>query len=142
MPRPNVRATDRPDIQHPHERGIEASIQKERRARDRAMKARAPKAKAAQPGPEKFCVGRGPTTQPMTPAVKAWIRRESARQLSNYQSIAKEIADLAPMRERWAKEFYERITGPRGFSVHAGQRRTIQQSELPARPKRPWRVLW
>lgn len=75
---------------------------------------------ASLPGPEKFCFGRGPTTEPMPPAVKAWIRRETAQQLSSYYAIAKEIAGLAPMRDQWAREFDERITGPRGFSVHAG----------------------
>ena len=35
-----------------------------------------------------------------------------------------------------------RITGPRGFSVHAGTRRTIPKNEIPERPDRPWRLVW
>lgn len=134
----------RPKVQHPHEHRIEADIHRARRHRDRAMKLEAPvRARgAALPGPEKFCIGRGPSPMPIPPAVKAWIRREEAQQLANYQAIAQEVADLTPMREQWVKEFFARITGPRGFSVHAGQRRTIRADEVPARPKRPWRVLW
>jgi hypothetical protein len=133
----------RPKIQHPHEHRIEGAIQKARRERNASMKAKAPaRGKAALPGPEKFCVGRGPSPVPIPPAVKAWIRREEAQQLANYEAIAREVAALAPMREQWVREFYARITGPRGFSVHAGQRRTIRADEVPARPKRPWRVLW
>ena len=70
------------------------------------------------------------------------IDAEARDQLARYRRIAAEMAALAPLRERWVREFFERITGPRGFSVHAGTRRTIRPEELPERPARPWRVVW
>jgi len=74
--------------------------------------------------------------------VRAWIEQEEKDQLRHYRRITREMDDLAPLRNRWVKEFLERISGPRGFSVHAGNRRTIKKSEIPKRPRRPWRVVW
>jgi hypothetical protein len=131
----------RPHIQHPHEHRIEAAVQKARAKRERRM-ARASAKPGDIPPPLKFDQGRGPSTIPIPPEVKRWIAQEARAQRARYDQIGREMAKLAPLRDQWAREFYERITGPRGFSVHAGQRRTIRQDEIAARPKRPWRVLW
>jgi hypothetical protein len=74
--------------------------------------------------------------------VKAWIDEESRQQMTFYRRISREMERLAPDRARWVREFYRRISGPRGFSVHAGTRRTIPRSEIPKEPRRPWRVVW
>ena len=134
----------RPNIQSSHEQKIERGIQHVRQVRDRAVKAasRAPKAGAEVPEPYITCVGRGPTGRPVPAAVRRWITAENREQLKHYRRISLEMIALNPLREKWVKAFYERITGPRGFSLHAGLRRTIAKSELPARPNRPWRVVW
>jgi hypothetical protein len=116
-----------------------------RRQRDAALRAAmGKKARRNGPVPDPYitCVGRGAPARPVPPQVQAWIDAEARDQLARYRRIAAEMAALAPLRERWVREFFERITGPRGFSVHAGTRRTIRPEELPERPARPWRVVW
>lgn len=130
----------RPNIVSAHETRVERSIQKARRARDVGMNKT--KATNVALAPYITCVGRGAPAEPIPPAVQAWIDEDARQQLRHYRTIAREMAELAPERERWVKEFFERICGPRGFSVHAGTRRTIPRDELPPRPRRPWRVIW
>lgn len=133
----------RPNVQSARERAVERDTQRARQARDARLSAeRGRRRTATTPEPTITCVGRGPVGGSIPPAVQAWIDREAADQLRRYGRIAAEMETLAPARERWVREFYERITGPRGFSVHAGQRRTIAAGELPERPRRPWRVVW
>jgi hypothetical protein len=131
----------RPNIQTTVEKKVERTIQADRQKRDRAMKA-ASKAKTTRLEPVVTCVGRGPVKGKIPPSVQKWISAESAEQLKHYYRISAESQEMAPLRDAWLKEFYARITGPRGFSIHAGTRRTIAKSEIPARPKRLWRVVW
>ena len=44
------------------------------------------------------------------PEVTAWIEEEAAEQEVRYQKIAQEMEDLAPKREKWYQEFFDRIT--------------------------------
>lgn len=132
--------SDRPHVKTRREARIARREQEQRRARDRRLARRAPATVALEP--VVTSVGRGAPASPIPPAVRAWIDEEARLQLARYRRIAREMAALAPQRERWVKEFFERITGPRGFSVHAGVRRTIPVEELPPRPPRPWRVIW
>lgn len=135
----------RPKVQTPHERRVDRLMAEARRQRDAAVRtaARRPGGRNRPvPDPSITCVGRGAPTRPVPPRVQAWIDAEARDQLARYRRIAAEMAALAPVRERWLREFFERITGPRGFSVHAGTRRTIRPEELPERPARPWRVVW
>lgn len=135
----------RPNVQTPHERRVDRLAAQARRQRDAVLggAARKPRGRS-QPVPEPYitCVGRGAPVHPVPPRVQAWIDAETRDQLARYRRIAAEMAALAPLRERWLREFFERITGPRGFSIHAGSRRTIRPDELPERPARPWRVVW
>lgn len=85
-------------------------------------------------------VSRGPVD--LSDDVRAWIDEEDRVQMEHYRRIAREQEALGPERDVWVREFFERITGPRGFSVHAGTRRTIPRDEIPERPDRPWRVVW
>ncbi len=134
----------RPRIQSKHEKQVERRIQAARQARDRAGHAagRRPRGRGIPPEPQVFGVGRGPVDHPIPRAVRKWIEEESREQLKHYRRISQEMEALSPLRDQWVRQFYERITGPRGFSVHAGTRRTIPQSDLPERPARPWRVVW
>jgi hypothetical protein len=79
----------------------------------------------------------------LTPAdaVKAWVQREVREQERRYRRIVAEMEALAPLRERWIEEFYERIQ-TRGYSVHAGIRRRIRPEEIPPRPRRKLRVVY
>ncbi|MEI6666657.1 MAG: hypothetical protein WCP29_00775 [Acidobacteriota bacterium] len=134
----------RPNIQSPREKKLEQSTQADRKRRDRAMKAQERSAKLPVSifEPVVTCVGRGPVKGKIPAAVQRWIATESREQLKHYRRIAAESQAIAPLRDMWVKQFYERVTGPRGFSIHAGTRRTLAKSEIPARPKRLWRVVW
>ena len=137
----------RPHIVSKHEKTVERTIQRERREREKAARIR-----AAQPArgqkkqkpiePEILSVSRGPVKGRVPARVTRWIDSESKQQMRNYRRIGRELDRLEPDRKSWVKEFFARITGPRGFSVHAGTRRTIPKQDIPKRPRRPWRVLW
>ena len=112
----------RPEIESRREKQEERRIQKARRERDRAMKAsRDKRATRRQPEPFILSHGRGPVEPAkLVPAgARAWIESESKGQLGHYRRIFREQERLAPSRRKWVAEFFERITGPRGFSVHA-----------------------
>jgi hypothetical protein len=132
----------RPKIRTRREKAAERSIQQERRARDRRMKAEGKKGSIRVEPPVELSFSRGPVEREVAPEVETWIAAEATQQEKNYRRIYREVARLEPQREIWVKEFFRRITGPRGFSVHAGTRRTLDRSELPRRPRRPWRVVW
>lgn len=134
----------RPNIVTDHEKAVEAEIQDARAARDREMRAVMDEieidASEAEPYIRSF--SRGPAQHEVPADVQAWIEEEDQAQMQHYRRIYKEIAELAPHRDVWVEEFFERISGPRGFSVHAGTRRTISKDQIPARPDRPWRLVW
>ncbi|MEM7585152.1 MAG: hypothetical protein AAF560_17315 [Acidobacteriota bacterium] len=134
----------RPNIVSDHEKAVEEEIQAARQERDRQMRAAMPTIdiddEEAVPYIRSF--SRGPVAHEVPKEVQAWIDAEDAEQMKHYRRIYKEIAELAPHRDVWIEEFFERISGPRGFSVHAGTRRTIPKDEIPARPDRPWRLVW
>ena len=152
----------RPGIHSEHEQRVEAQIQDERRARDgRAHdgKARDGRARderlssepagdeaagdsAASPKPTILSASRGPVEGGVTDDVAQWIDAEATEQQTHYRRIYRQIEALAPSRDRWVEEFQARITGPRGFSVHAGTRCTIPEDQIPERPERPWRLVW
>lgn len=97
-------------------------------------------AKKDIPAPEVYSFSRGEVE--MTPEVKKWLDAEVRAQSRRYESIYSEIEEIAPEREKWLKEFFERITTVPGFSVDGGIRRVIKKSELPKKPRRKWRVVW
>lgn len=136
--------SERPDVVSDHEKAVEAEIQGARAERDRQMRAAmaAVEIDAAEAEPAVRSFSRGPATHQVPPEVAAWIAEEDRAQMGHYRRIYQEIAELAPLRDVWVEEFFERITGPRGYSVHAGNRRTIPEDRIPARPDRPWRLVW
>ncbi len=134
----------RPNIASKHEKSVERSIQKKRRQDQKAAQARRAESvrDRSVPEPEILSASRGPVEGPVPAKVKRWIESQSAQQARHYRRISREMDRLEPDRRRWVKEFFARITGPRGFSVHAGTRRTIPKQDIPKRPRRPWRVVW
>lgn len=77
----------------------------------------------------------------LSPAVRAWLKKELKEQQERYRKIVKEMEALAPQREKWIQEFFQRIQ-TRGFCVHADIRRRIKPEEIPQRPKRKLRVIY
>jgi hypothetical protein len=73
--------------------------------------------------------------------VQAWLKQEWKEQQERYKKIVAEMEALAPQREQWIEEFYQRIQ-TRGFNVHADIRRKIKPEEIPSRPKRKRRVVY
>ena len=134
----------RPKIVDRHEKKVEGKIQRRRRARDREMREAA---KGARPSgieakPHILSFSRGPVEGGVPKKVQEWIEAESRDQDRHYRRIFRQVEKLAPLREGWAKDFLKRISGPRGFSVHAGTRKTIAKKDIPKKPRRPWRVVW
>lgn len=70
-----------------------------------------------------------------------WLRQEIAEQKRRYRKIVREQDALGPKRERWVADFLHRIQ-TRGFNVHAADLRKIRAEEIPARPKRKFRVVF
>ena len=46
----------------------------------------------------------------LSPEVKAWLEEEIAEQEARFKVIEKEMQELAPTREKWYQEFFDRIT--------------------------------
>lgn len=134
----------RPNIVTDHEKAVEAEIQDARAERDRAMRATMETLEIDDSEAEPYIrsFSRGPARHEVPPEIEAWIAEEDDAQMGHYRRIYREVAELAPHRDRWVEEFFERISGPRGFSVHAGTRRTIPEDQIPQRPDRPWRLVW
>ncbi|MER3426663.1 MAG: hypothetical protein C4334_00985 [Pyrinomonas sp.] len=73
--------------------------------------------------------------------IAQWKEEERRAQAERYKRIVADMEALAPERDRWVEEFFERIQ-TRGWSFHAGMRRRIPRDQIPKRPDRPWRVVW
>lgn len=70
-----------------------------------------------------------------------WLKQESAAQKQRYRKIVAEQEALAPKRDRWVDAFLRRIQ-TRGFHFHLDQMRRIRPEEIPAKPKRKFRVVF
>lgn len=70
-----------------------------------------------------------------------WLREEKSEQARRYRAIVAEQEALSPKRARWIAEFLHRIQ-TRGYHVHFNQMRKIAASEIPAQPKRKFRVVF
>jgi hypothetical protein len=69
----------------------------------------------------------------LTPDVEAWIKEEVADQEARYLSVSRQMAELAPLREKWYQEFFDRLTTT-GFNEDGDQKILIETSDLPVRP--------
>lgn len=73
--------------------------------------------------------------------VEAWLRKEEVEQRKRYRKIVAEQDALAPKRDRWVAQFLQRIQ-TRGFHVHYDQMRKVRPEEIPAKPRRKFRVVF
>lgn len=131
----------RPNIVSAHEKKVEREMQAARKKRDQEMAKKMKKVGKLKDEPIQLSFSRGPVLHEVPAEAQAWIEEEAKLQLGHYQRICREQEALSPHREQWVQEFFDRIVGPRGFSVHAGTRRTIKKEELAPRPERRWRVV-
>ena len=74
-------------------------------------------------------------------AVRAWLKKEKDEQKARYKQIVEEMEALAPKRDKWIKDFLERIQ-TRGFNVHADIKRKIKPEEIPKKPRRKFKVVF
>jgi hypothetical protein len=68
-----------------------------------------------------------------------WLERNVAEQEARRVTIETEMDELAPQRDHWIDEFFDRIQRW-GFNFNGDQRRKISKEELPAKPDRPFKV--
>ena len=78
----------------------------------------------------------------LAPEVRQWLEEEIAEQEGRFQLIEKEMQDLAPTREKWYQEFFDRITTI-GFNVDGDDKMKLSPADLPVKPQgREDRVVW
>lgn len=70
-----------------------------------------------------------------------WLKQEISAQKKRYKAIVAEQDALAPKRDRWVDEFLGRIQ-TRGWHFHLDQMRKIRPDEIPAKPKRKFKVVF
>ena len=77
-----------------------------------------------------------------TPEVEEWIKEESAEQELRFTKIAQQMDDLAPKREQWYQEFFDRISTS-GFNEDGDMKVKIKPEDLPVKPEgRKDQVIW
>lgn len=77
-----------------------------------------------------------------SPEAEEWIKEEIAEQEERYQIVAKQMGDLAPTREKWYQEFFDRITTS-GFNEDGDMKVVIKKEDLPVKPEgREDQVIW
>lgn len=78
----------------------------------------------------------------LAPEVRQWLEEEIAEQEERFQLIEKEMQDLAPTREKWYQEFFDRIITI-GFNVDGDDKMKLSPADLPVKPQgREDRVVW
>ena len=76
------------------------------------------------------------------PEVQAWLKEEIEAQEARFARIEQEMKDLAPTREQWYQEFFDRIRTI-GFNMDGDEKLQIPPSGLPVKPKdREDQVVW
>jgi hypothetical protein len=78
----------------------------------------------------------------LSPEVRAWLDKEIAEQEERFARLEQNMAELAPVREQWYQEFFDRIT-TLGFNVDGDDKMKISPADLPVKPAaRIDRVVW
>jgi len=73
---------------------------------------------------------------------EAWLRKEISEQKARHRQIEHEQhVVLAQKRDRWVDDFLERIQ-TRGYHVHFNVMRKIRPDEIPAKPRRKFKVVF
>jgi len=76
------------------------------------------------------------------PELEEWMKEETAEQEERYNKIAQQMDDLAPKREKWYQEFFDRIS-TWGFNEDNDTKVKIKPEDLPVKPEgREDKVLW
>ena len=75
------------------------------------------------------------------PAADEWLRANLAEQQLRYRNIVRQMDRIAADREAWIAAFLERIQ-TRGFNYNCDALRAIAKQELPAKPDRPFKVVF
>ena len=71
-----------------------------------------------------------------------WVKEEVAEQEARFAKIEAAMEALAPTREKWYQEFFDRIR-TNGFNVDGDMKQVIPREELPVQPEgRDDRVVW
>ncbi len=74
--------------------------------------------------------------------VQPWLDREVKEQRVQYERIAFGMnIELAKQRERWIREFYQRIQTT-GFYWHADNEKIIEPEEIFPKPDREFKVVF
>ncbi len=74
--------------------------------------------------------------------VEKWLAEEIAEQRARYEQIAYQMnVAIADQRERWIKDFYERIQTT-GFYWHADNKKIIKPEEIFQKPDREFKVVF
>ena len=66
--------------------------------------------------------------------VKEWIKRETEAQEERFAKIEQQMKDLAPTREQWYQEFFDRLTTI-GFNMDGDDKIVLDPSQLPVKPE-------
>jgi hypothetical protein len=78
----------------------------------------------------------------LPPEVREWLDKEIAEQEERFARLEKNMEDLAPKREQWYQEFFDRIT-TLGFNVDGDEKMKLSPAQLPVKPAgRVDRVVW
>jgi hypothetical protein len=76
------------------------------------------------------------------PEVTAWIEEERVEQEERFATIVKEMDAIAPQREKWYQEFFDRIT-TFGFNQDGDMKVKIAPEDLPVKTAdRTDQVVW
>lgn len=73
---------------------------------------------------------------------EAWLEEEVAEQEERFKGIEQAMEDIKPVRARWYREFFDRITTS-GFNTDGDEKTVIPRDQLPVQPEgREDRVVW
>jgi hypothetical protein len=71
-----------------------------------------------------------------------WLKEELAEQEARFAAIEAAMEDLAPTREKWYQEFFDRLQ-TNGFNTDGDEKMPIPKSDLPVKPSdRKDQVVW
>jgi len=77
-----------------------------------------------------------------SPEEEAWLQEEIEEQEVRFKTLEDAMEDLKPVRARWYKEFFDRIS-TLGFNVDGDEKRVIPADQIPVQPEgKDDRVLW
>ncbi len=70
-----------------------------------------------------------------------WISKNLTQQEERHAKIVKEMEALAPQRDVWIDEFFQRLQ-TRGYNYNCDAVRVIDKDDIPKKPNRPFKVVF